>query len=247
MRSPIPWPDMRSPMPSSTQLTWVLAGWCVAFIATLAAYVITEVLLAVLSDSDPSSGQLRVEDLSLGWQMLLQAPLWAGFVGAPLLARRYGLRWGEQLGWQMRASDVPLGMAAAVVTQLSLVLLYVPIFWIFGDLDVEEPARALTERARSDFDVGMLALTTIVAAPITEELFFRGFLQGALGGRMRPVWALLIASTAFAAVHFQVVQFPALLLVGIVNGLLVLRTGRLGAAIWSHATFNTVTVVTLLG
>ena len=51
---------------------------------------------------------------------------------------------------------------------------------------------------------------------------------------------------AFGITHFQLVQLPALVLVGVVNGLLVLRTGRLGPALWSHAAFNAVTVAVLV-
>ncbi|MCY4425309.1 MAG: CPBP family intramembrane metalloprotease, partial [Acidimicrobiaceae bacterium] len=78
------------------------------------------------------------------------------------------------------------------------------------------------------------------------EVFFRGLLQGALQDRLGPVWAVSIASVAFGITHFQVVQLPALVLVGVVNGLLVLRTGRLGPALWSHAAFNAVTVAVLV-
>ena len=42
----------------------------------------------------------------------------------------------------------------------------------------------------------------------------------------------------FAAVHLQLLQFPALVLIGLVLGWLTLRTGRLGPAIWAHVAFN---------
>ena len=131
--------------------------------------------------------------------------------------------------------------------QLVLVpLLYVPIFWVFGDLDVEEAARSLVGRADGPVDVVALVVITVIGAPIVEELFFRGLVQGALRDRYGAAVALTATSVIFAATHLQLVQFPALVLVGVVHGALVLRTGRLGPAIWSHIAFNSVTVIALL-
>jgi len=194
-----------------------------------------------------ASGEEILQDLSVVGLVVLQLPLWLGLLGTPLLARRYGLDWGSQLGWRMRAIDIPIGVGAGLALQFVAVpLLYWPIFGIFGDLDVEEPARELTALAETPLEGVLLVLMTVVMAPLTEEVFFRGLLQGALRDRIRPVWALAVASVAFGITHFQLVQFPALVLVGVVNGLLVLRTGRLAPALWSHAGFNAVTMAVLL-
>ena len=179
--------------------------------------------------------------------MALQVPLWLGLLGTPLLARRHGLDWGRQMGWRMRAIDIPVGAGIGLVMQFVAVpLLYWPIFRAFGDLDVEEPARELTSLAETPMEVVGLVVMTVVMAPVTEEVFFRGLLQGALRDRIGRVLAVAIASVAFGITHFQLVQLPALVLVGVVNGLLVLRTGRLGPALWSHAGFNAVTMAVLL-
>ena len=186
-------------------------------------------------------------ELTLGPLFLLQVPLWIGLLGTPLLARRRGLRWKEQMGWRMRPADVPAGIAVGLLLQfLLLPLLYLPILEVFEDLDVEGPARELTAMAEAPPEVAVLVLMTVIAAPLTEEVFFRGLLQGALRDRFGPVRAVVISSLAFAVVHFQVVQFPALLVIGVVHALLVLATGRLGAALWSHVAFNAATVVVLL-
>ncbi|MET0665064.1 MAG: CPBP family intramembrane glutamic endopeptidase, partial [Acidimicrobiales bacterium] len=59
-------------------------------------------------------------------------------------------------------------------------------------------------------------------------------------------WALWISSLVFAAVHLQLLQFPALALIGLVLGWLTLRTGRLGPATWAHIAFNAVATGILL-
>ena len=234
---------MPSLMPASTRLIWAAVGWVAGFVATLAVAVAAAVALGGLEDPEADI----MESLSIGGLVLLQVPLWLGLIGTPLLARRFGLDWRHQIGWRMRASDIPIGVGIGLAMQLVAVpLLYWPILRIFGDLDVEAPARDLAGLVDTPLDASLLVLMTVVLAPVTEEVFFRGLLQGALRDRIGPGWALVLASVAFAITHVQGVQLPALVLVGAVHGFLVLRTGRLGPALWSHAAFNAVTVIALV-
>jgi membrane protease YdiL (CAAX protease family) len=83
-------------------------------------------------------------------------------------------------------------------------------------------------------------------APPAEEIYFRGFAQRIFGRRIRPHWAILASATFFAASHMQVLQFPALLVFGLILGVLAWRSGRLGPAIWAHVGFNAVTAATLV-
>ena len=232
---------MPTMMPATTRLKWAVVGWTLGFLGSLAAVVL---LAGYRLDRGSEDASL---ELTLGPLFLLQIPLWIGLLGTPLLARRRGLRWKEQMGWRMRPADVPTGIAVGLLMQFVLLpLLYLPILKVFEDLDVEGPARELTEMAEASPEVVMLVFMTVIAAPLTEEVFFRGLLQGALRDRFGPVRAVVISSLAFAVVHFQVVQFPALLVIGVVHALLVLATRRLGAALWSHVAFNAATVVVLL-
>ncbi len=229
-------------MPATTRLKWAVVGWTAGFLGSLVGVVVAVTLFGTdIGGEGASSG------LTLGALFLLQIPLWAGLLGTPLLARSRGLDWKEQMGWRMRLADAPKGIAVGLLLQFVLLpLLYLPILEVFEDLDVEGPARELTALAETPLEVVALVFMTVVAAPLTEEVFFRGLLQGALRDRFGPIRAVAISSLAFAVVHFQIVQFPALLVIGIVHALLVLATGRLGAALWSHVAFNAATVVVLL-
>ena len=236
---------MPSMMPATTRLKWAAAGWAAGFVGSVVGvFAVVEffgVSVAASGGEDTSS------ELTVGPLVLLQLPLWIGLFGTPLLARLRGLRWREQLGWKMRPRDIPLGLAIGALMQLVLLpLLYWPIIELFGDLDVEGPARDLTDMASTPFEVVALVVMTVVMAPLTEEVFFRGLVQGALRDWLGPIRALAIASALFAATHFQLVQFPALVVVGLVHGLMVLGTKRLGPALWSHVGFNAITVFVLL-
>jgi len=191
--------------------------------------------------------------IPLGIAMLLNVPLWACLVGGPLLARREGLDWRRHLGWLMNKIDIPVGLAVGAFTQLVLVpILYIPIFWLIGSQAVGEVARSLTAAADTPFDVIALVVLTVVGAPIAEEILFRGVLHRGLAEMMDDSGfagsslAVVGSSAVFAAAHFELLQFPALMMFGAIAALAVNRTGRLGTSIWIHVGFNLTTVVVLL-
>ena len=93
--------------------------------------------------------------------------------------------------------------------------------------------------------IAILFLFLAVGAPLVEELFFRGLLQRSLARRFGPVVAVGGSAVAFGLAHFEALQLAALILFGLVLGLLADRTGRLGPGIVAHATFNAATVLTL--
>lgn len=175
-----------------------------------------------------------------------QIGLWLGLLGWPLLVSRVKGRGSlvEDFGMWARPWDA-LGLLVGVFCQLVVIpVLYLLVQLVTGDLDVEAPARELAERAHGAGFV-LLALLVVLGAPVIEELFFRGLLLRAAERRLGTVWALAISSVAFAVSHFQLVQFPGLALVGLVFGILVVRTGRLGPGIAAHVAFNATAVISL--
>lgn len=184
-------------------------------------------------------------------QVVANTPLWATFLGVPLVARRQGLDWRRDLGWSMRAVDAPMGLAIGVATQFALVPLYYVVLPFIDAEELERPARELIAGATTPAAVAALIFFTVLAAPVCEEVLYRGMLfRGILGMESGRRWALVLAVTVssaiFAASHLQVVQFPGLMLIGVVAALAFHRTGRLGTAIWIHAGFNATTVAILL-
>lgn len=199
-------------------------------------------------------GRTPARDLSLWLIAVLQVPLWAGYLGMPwYAARRKGNGLVVDFGLRMEWLDIPKGVGAGLATQIALIpLLYAVLFritdalgWEFSH-DLSEAARQLSDKATDWVGVVLLIVIVAVLAPIIEELFFRGLFLRALEKRWGPRWALWVSSLVFAAVHLQLLQFPALALIGLVLGWLTLRTGRLGPAIWAHIAFNTVATVVLL-
>ena len=189
-----------------------------------------------------------VSDLPLHWYVLLQTPFWLGLVAGPVYAvKRKGRSLREDFGIWMTWKDIPIGLAVGVFTQVVLVTILYQIAFVFiGRQDVSAEAQKLTERATTPLQIVMLFVIVGLGAPIVEEVFYRGLAQHAIARRFGPIAGILGSALFFAVVHGQSLQFPALLMFGLILSGLVHRFGRLGPSIWAHIGFNMVTAVTLV-
>ena len=192
-------------------------------------------------------GALTGPQLTPLWLItLLQVPLWVGMLGAVVYAARKGRGIVADFGLRMEKRDVGVGLAVGFLAQVVLIpLVYWPWLRLLGNPDVSAAARSLTDRAEGA-GIVLLVLLTVIGAPIVEELFFRGLLLRSLQRRLRPPLAIGAAAVLFSLAHFQVLQFPALVIFGAVAGVLAHRAQRLGPAIWAHVAFNATTVIVLL-
>ncbi len=179
---------------------------------------------------------------------LMQIPLWLGLGGAPIwFAIKKGKGVVADLGLRMKLTDAPIGLAVGVASQLVLVpLVYLALRPILGVKDVSAAARALTDRATDPLSIVLVFLIVGIAAPIAEEIYFRGMAQRIFGRRLGSWAAIFAAAAFFAATHLQPLQFPALMLFGVVLGFMAWRSGRIGPSIWAHVGFNVVAAAGLL-
>jgi membrane protease YdiL (CAAX protease family) len=138
-----------------------------------------------------------------------------------------------------------LGFLALAFTAVAAAVLAVSPFLRGG----EPPQRELVEllgHTRGAVAVTCLFLTVAVAAPVFEELMFRGFmlpwlgerLEGRLGKRAGWIVAVIITGLTFGAMHLQPMGMPTLGTLGVVLGFAFLRTGNLLTAIVVHGLWN---------
>jgi sodium transport system permease protein len=79
-------------------------------------------------------------------------------------------------------------------------------------------------------------------AAVCEELAFRGLILSGLLRRFRPHNAVILSSFLFALFHMNVFQFVPAFLLGLVLGLLTVRSNSLAPAILFHLLHNTLLI-----
>ncbi len=87
----------------------------------------------------------------------------------------------------------------------------------------------------------MLWLAVVVAIPLFEEVFFRGFLlTGFASSFMRPIGAVLVTTALWAGLHFQydAVGVAVVFCFGLLLGAARIRTGSLMVPLGIHALEN---------
>jgi membrane protease YdiL (CAAX protease family) len=99
----------------------------------------------------------------------------------------------------------------------------------------------ITPRGLSGWIV--LIVLTVVGAPVVEEIFFRGLIQGAFNRRCGTGASLFITAVIFSLAHVPgegpfapFLLFP----MAVVLGYLRMKTGRLAAGMLAHAEFNAI-------
>lgn len=243
----MPEPDQIVSAPTDrAPVRWGIGDAAIGWIVAQGGGFLAFGLVIVLSGSTEAD----VDDLSLGWLAVAQLGLWAGLLGVPFAATTLkGNGVVRDLGLWLKRRDPGVGILVGLGTQLILIpLVYWPLFSIF-DISadrLEQPARDLTDRATDPVGIALLVVIVGIGAPIVEEVFYRGLLQRALANRF-GVWPGIVGSAViFGASHFQLLQLPALVVLGVVLGYVTHRTGRLGPAIFAHVVFNMITVVVLV-
>ena len=134
-----------------------------------------------------------------------------------------------------------------------LALVLAPLLGLAGLLDRIVPYRHhLIDYLRGHHDahaVGLVVISAVVAAPLTEEFFFRRVLQGWLE-RSTPTdaWGpVVVSALAFGLAHVEHgLAWVPLTLLGLVLGRIAQRTGSIIPCILLHALFNAVSVFLLL-
>ena len=88
---------------------------------------------------------------------------------------------------------------------------------------------------------GLITVFCLLPA-VSEELAFRGLLQHWLQAALTPARAVVIASALFAAMHFSILSFPYLFLVGLVLGWTKWKTQSLYPSMLIHFLHNLIVI-----
>lgn len=192
-------------------------------------------LLAELAGQDLEAGEPSVVVMHLA--QLLARLLSAGIALAMVLAL---IRPADPLRGRPRLDG------RGLLWGLGVYLLFLPLvmrlmLWISGGAEAPQESVRQLEVAEGPLTLLVLFANIALAAPLHEEILFRGLLQGALRRVFPAPVAIAIAAGVFAAMHGPV-WLPVLVL-GLLLGWLYERSRQLGLAIAVHLAHNLITFV----
>jgi membrane protease YdiL (CAAX protease family) len=150
-----------------------------------------------------------------------------GAVGLPQILARLGVR-------RFRPSALKW-MAAAVGAYLLFAMLY--------SLLIVQPHQE--DIAEGFGSIPVQVLLIVIAAPVSEEVCFRGFLFGGLREKLPRLAAALISGVIFGGLHALtgVSAVPPLIVFGLILSLLYEKTGSIVPGIILHMLNNTVALL----
>ncbi|MGB3293085.1 MAG: type II CAAX endopeptidase family protein [Phormidesmis sp.] len=107
------------------------------------------------------------------------------------------------------------------------------------------PLLQLVLEERDPLSLGLFLFTAAVAAPVFEEILFRGFLLPSLT-RYMPIWgAIGLSSLIFSVAHLSFSEVLPLTVLGAILGFAYVRSRNLLSSILLHSAWNSVTMIGL--
>ena len=170
--------------------------------------------------------------------------LWVGFV--PLIAAK---KWFTKVEWvSLKWKGTKISAVGLAVMVIGIPFIYYFSNKVEGWLPRWMLESAMEEDSNAFYSqLGQLSrehplavlLSTVIIAPLTEELMFRGLIQGVMKSWTQSKhWAIWISAILFAAIHFHVAGFLPRMLLGALMGYFVLYSGSIWTAVLMHLSFN---------
>ena len=216
---------------------WPSIGWIVLYFALQGAF--TALMLAYgMGGADPAGIQSAAESpVAILWGLVMAAAVQLLLMS--LYLRKQGRT--RLIGLDSFGHMHPLralGLAVVLVVA-AMIFNYVYATYAIPGIGMQEDmAKMLAAIPRTPLNIIAGFTAIAIAAPLVEELLFRGFLQNAIA-KYVPIWAaILLSSLLFASVHLQPYAIPGLMSLSIAFGYLYHRTGSLRMNILLHMANN---------
>ena len=223
--------------------------------AMIITVFVVQNVAAVLFLSAPIEGEAPQEltpRLAVFAVLLLQLPMLAVFYAA---RRFYPGHYASQL------NNAELTVGVAFRQAVPLFLMCLPLIWIAsliwthlltaleaaGAIDAFEPQALITlfQDGGYPIAISLLVALAILLAPIVEEIVFRGCVYRFLKSQTTLLPAQILSGCVFSFMHWNLMSFVPLVIVGVFLARVYEKSGNLMVAIWFHAFFNAFSLLML--
>lgn len=202
--------------------------------ATVGVFVLSVLVGSLLSAllMASSGKEVLTPDITFIYYLIQMLPTVAFVLW---LRHRAGRDSGLHLG--LRSLNMPMILWGVVLIVVSGIVIE-PLLMLF-------PTEAYDGVQQAIGLGGWAILSSVVAAPILEEILFRGLIFESCRERFGSGLALLLSALLFGAIHIIPVQMINAFVVGLILGYVYLRTRSLLAVIILHAFNNGIAYVTM--
>lgn len=192
--------------------------------------------LGLLPSGDTTLTSLPQALLLAGAYLVFGAAIWlvARALGAPLAVLA------------VRRTPLLRGLGLAAIGLVVGVAVSAALEPIFHGAESQQLAAGAVTSLTSGVALAISVLTIVAAAALTEELYFRGLLYGRLDARFGIASAVVGSAGVFGLAHFEPNAFPSLFALGLVLGVLRLRTASVWPGVGLHAANNALAATWLL-
>ena len=146
-------------------------------------------------------------------------------------------------------NDVKFGLKHYFIVLPFIVLAGFAVDFISRIFGISLEQQEILKRVLEEESLGVLTFMFffgILAAPVIEELLFRGFIQPAVRNSFGKLKAIFISGLLFAIVHLNAYVFLQIFILGLLLAYLYEKTGSLIAPITIHIFHNTATLAFLI-
>lgn len=209
-------------------------------------------LLVVIAITTPVAAEFGSDSPESYAAAAVASLLWnAGFVFTTYqVVLRTGGDWASLGLRSLRAGIGPAKFAGIAiggyVAAYLTVLVYTALVELFGLEFLESPSQLPSDLFDHTAVVVLMGIAVMIAAPIAEEVLFRGFLFGGLRRYWGFVPAALVSGAVFSLAHGYIGLIIPFMLVGAVLAFVYERSGSLLTAIATHFIFNAVSYLLLV-
>jgi uncharacterized protein len=227
-------------------------GWIILYFALqiLVTAVIIGVVLAINHSAAGANGQtpnidptaITKDGVVIMWGLVASAAIQLALMWLYL---RKGDRL-QQIGlthFGRLSLGKTVALAVGAVAAATIFNYVYATFVIPGMPMQDDMAKILASIPRTPLNMTIGFLAIAGAAPLIEELLFRGLLQKSLAHKM-PIWAAItLSALVFSLVHMQPYAIPALMAIGAAFGYIYHKTGSLRVTIILHMINNAVALI----
>jgi membrane protease YdiL (CAAX protease family) len=133
-------------------------------------------------------------------------------------------------------------IALGLLAGLALFAVNYAVSWPIEQSGIAGGSQSIFDMRGRPWGLLMIGLATVVIAPVTEEVFFRGYALATVERKWGPGAGILLSALIFAAVHLSIVSLLPIFAIGILLAMLCRKFGLI-PCIMAHAVNNLLAVV----